>query len=351
MDPSRDMPAWYPWWDEPRLRVSRRRPIHRSPRPACHGSGMDEGPSAAPAASGPPDAPAVAPRDQMPRWMPAPHPAGGRRPSSGCWPPSWLLTRLHDLLLTFVVALFLSFALEPAVDSLARRGWRRGPATGLVLVVLLGTLVVFFGLIGKLVVDQITQFIDQAPAKSQSIEHWINRHLRHASVQPADLQGLQRPERPDPRLRHPPGRQRARVQPERARRRLPLLHHPAVHLLPGGRRSPVPPADLLVHAAGPPTRGAGQLGDRHPEDRRLPLLPAAARDHPGRLPLHRLRGHRRALPAGPGPVRRRRVPVRAGGRHLHRQRLPGPDRPGRRSGQGAVGDRASPSSSNRSRTT
>ncbi len=99
---------------------------------------------------------------------------------------SWLLTRLHDLVLTFVVALFLSFALEPAVDSLARRGWRRGPATALVLVVLLGTLLVFFGLIGKLIVDQVTQFIDQAPSKSQNLEHWINRtfgtHLTNKQI-------------------------------------------------------------------------------------------------------------------------------------------------------------------------
>jgi predicted PurR-regulated permease PerM len=99
----------------------------------------------------------------------------------------WLLARLHDLLLTFVVALFLSFALEPAVDSLARRGWRRGTATGLVLVVLLAVLVLFFGAIGTLVVDQVRQFIDQAPSKTQSVERWINRtfgtHLSNRQIQ------------------------------------------------------------------------------------------------------------------------------------------------------------------------
>ena len=29
--------------------------------------------------------------------------------------------------------------------------------------------------IGKLVVDQVTQFIDQAPEKAQSVEDWVNR--------------------------------------------------------------------------------------------------------------------------------------------------------------------------------
>src|SRR5262245_58180659 len=45
----------------------------------------------------------------------------------------WLLSRLSDLILMLFVSLFLSFALEPAVDWLAQRGWRRGSATGLVL--------------------------------------------------------------------------------------------------------------------------------------------------------------------------------------------------------------------------
>ena len=87
----------------------------------------------------------------------------------------WLLTRLSDLIIMLVVALFLSFALEPAVDWLAQRGWRRGTATGLVLAVLFVLTVLFLGAIGKLVVDQITQFIDQAPEKTQSVEDWVNQ--------------------------------------------------------------------------------------------------------------------------------------------------------------------------------
>jgi len=87
---------------------------------------------------------------------------------------TWLLDKLTGLLLTLVVALFLSFALEPAVDFLAQRGWRRGSATGLVLVALLVMSLLFFGAIGKLVVDQVSEFIDQAPTKLESIETWIN---------------------------------------------------------------------------------------------------------------------------------------------------------------------------------
>ena len=45
----------------------------------------------------------------------------------------WVLRELRSLLIMIFVALFLSLAMEPAVTRLARRGWRRGPATGLVL--------------------------------------------------------------------------------------------------------------------------------------------------------------------------------------------------------------------------
>ena len=281
---------------------------------ACHGAGMDEGPSASagtPAERG--SARPDRPETRCRRGSRAPS-AGLRRPSWACWPGSWLLTRLHDLLLTFVVALFLSFALEPAVDSLARRGWRRGPATALVLVVLLGTLLIFFGLIGKLVVDQVTQFIDQAPAKSQNLEHWINRNFgTHLSNKQISKE-FNDPNGPIRGFATHLAGNALGFSLSALGRDLPLLHHPAVHLLPGGRRAPLPAPDLLVPAPRPPAGGAGQLGGRHPEDRRLPLLPPAARDHPGRVPLHRLRHHRHPVPAGPGPVRGRGVAVRPGGR-------------------------------------
>jgi predicted PurR-regulated permease PerM len=38
----------------------------------------------------------------------------------------WLVVRLRSLLVMLVISLFLAFALEPAANVLARRGWRRG---------------------------------------------------------------------------------------------------------------------------------------------------------------------------------------------------------------------------------
>jgi predicted PurR-regulated permease PerM len=38
----------------------------------------------------------------------------------------WLLVHLRSLIVILVISLFLAFALEPAANVLARRGWRRG---------------------------------------------------------------------------------------------------------------------------------------------------------------------------------------------------------------------------------
>ena len=48
---------------------------------------------------------------------------------------AYLLGALRQVVVWLVLALFFSFALEPGVNRLARRGWRRGSATGFLLAV------------------------------------------------------------------------------------------------------------------------------------------------------------------------------------------------------------------------
>jgi predicted PurR-regulated permease PerM len=71
--------------------------------------------------------------------------------------------RIRDLILWLIAALFLSFAIEPAVNWLARRGWRRGVATGLILLAVLAALLVLVALMVPLVIDQVQQLVDRAP--------------------------------------------------------------------------------------------------------------------------------------------------------------------------------------------
>ena len=71
--------------------------------------------------------------------------------------------QLRAIILWLVAALFLSFALEPAVNWLVARGWRRGSATALVLFGL-----AFLGLIAvaamvPLVIDQVQELITRIP--------------------------------------------------------------------------------------------------------------------------------------------------------------------------------------------
>ena len=97
-----------------------------------------------------------------------------------------LLVALRTLLLALLVSLFLSFAIEPAVNALAKRGWRRGAATGLVFVIILLVMAVFVFAIGSVVVNQVRNFVDQAPQYVDRIEKWINDTF-HANVDFNDL--------------------------------------------------------------------------------------------------------------------------------------------------------------------
>jgi predicted PurR-regulated permease PerM len=87
----------------------------------------------------------------------------------------WLIGRLRGLLIMLLLAQFLALALEPAVNWLAARGWRRGAATGFVM---LGVLIVIGGFavaIGSLVVSQVATLAEQAPDYAEDLLNWINR--------------------------------------------------------------------------------------------------------------------------------------------------------------------------------
>src|SRR3954471_6195949 len=89
----------------------------------------------------------------------------------------WVLGRLHTLLIMVLVAFFLSLAMEPAVDRLARRGWRRGSVTALVLGVVLVFSAVFLAAAGSIVVGQAGDLIDRAPRYVRDFERFVNDDL------------------------------------------------------------------------------------------------------------------------------------------------------------------------------
>jgi len=71
----------------------------------------------------------------------------------------FLWSRLSGLLILVIVSLFLALAIEPGVTRLAKRGWRRGSATALIVFGVMAIGVVFLVAIGTLIGSQIADLL------------------------------------------------------------------------------------------------------------------------------------------------------------------------------------------------
>jgi predicted PurR-regulated permease PerM len=85
-----------------------------------------------------------------------------------------ILSSLRSFFIVIVVSLFLSFAIEPAVNWFEKRGIRRGVGTWIVFGAITIFAVIFAVAMGTVLADQITEFADNAPAYIEDIEVWIN---------------------------------------------------------------------------------------------------------------------------------------------------------------------------------
>ena len=88
-----------------------------------------------------------------------------------------LLVRLQGLFITLLLALFLSFAMEPAVDWLSDRGWKRGRATGLVFAVALIGGATFAWIMVDLFVTEASKLVRDAPGYVRDVTDWVNRRF------------------------------------------------------------------------------------------------------------------------------------------------------------------------------
>ena len=86
----------------------------------------------------------------------------------------WLFLKLQNLFMLLLISLFLALALEPAVNWLHRRRWPRGPATGAVMLVVLVVAVVFFSMLGSMLIGQVLAFISEVPSMVRAVLRWIN---------------------------------------------------------------------------------------------------------------------------------------------------------------------------------
>ncbi|NND76020.1 MAG: AI-2E family transporter [Ilumatobacter sp.] len=82
--------------------------------------------------------------------------------------------RLSGLLILLLVSLFLALAVEPGVNKLARRGWRRGRATMSILLGVLLTFLVFVVAIGTLVGTQVADLLSESDAYITDTVNFLN---------------------------------------------------------------------------------------------------------------------------------------------------------------------------------
>ncbi len=89
----------------------------------------------------------------------------------------WIFTSTSGFLLTVVMSFFVAFALLPAVEFLTRRGWRRGPAAGVVMIAGAAIAGVFVFAIVNVFVGQFTNFVEALPGIVEDVTIWVDDTL------------------------------------------------------------------------------------------------------------------------------------------------------------------------------
>jgi predicted PurR-regulated permease PerM len=98
----------------------------------------------------------------------------------------YLFRSVSGLLILLLVSLFLSLAIEPGVNRLSARGWRRGSATAVILLGVLLAFLVFLTAIGTLVGTQIADLLGNSEKYVTRTVSWINDTFDQ-NVDPEDV--------------------------------------------------------------------------------------------------------------------------------------------------------------------
>ncbi|MCH7788117.1 MAG: AI-2E family transporter [Acidobacteria bacterium] len=85
-----------------------------------------------------------------------------------------IISSLRSFFIVITVSVFLSFAIEPTVNRLEKRGIRRGVGTWIVFAAIMVFTGLFIVAMATVLADQITDFANDAPAYIEDIETWIN---------------------------------------------------------------------------------------------------------------------------------------------------------------------------------
>ena len=97
-----------------------------------------------------------------------------------------LFNRLSDFLVLLLLSLFIALAMEPGVNKLEERGWRRGRATvSILLAVVVGALV-FVGVVGTLVGQQLADLARNSSTYVNDTVKFVNDTF-NTNIDPAEV--------------------------------------------------------------------------------------------------------------------------------------------------------------------
>jgi len=88
---------------------------------------------------------------------------------------TWIVGNTSGFMITLVISVFAAFAMLPAVEALSNRGWRRGLATALVMIVTAAFGIVFAYALINVAVGETIKLVGQVPSYVRSLVSWANR--------------------------------------------------------------------------------------------------------------------------------------------------------------------------------
>lgn len=94
--------------------------------------------------------------------------------------------RLSSFLVLMLVALFVALAMEPGVNRLEARGWKRGRATLTILLAVIVVTLTFFGVVGTLVGQQVADLLKNSSTYVNDTVEFVNDTF-NTNINPAEV--------------------------------------------------------------------------------------------------------------------------------------------------------------------
>ena len=123
--------------------------------------------------------------NRMPRWFP--------RAAVIFWMAAlgalvlrWSFQRLSGFLILLLLSLFIALAMEPGVNKLEARGWKRGRATITILLTIIVLALAFVGVVGTLVGQQVADLLRNSSSYVNDTVKFVNDTF-HTNIDPAQV--------------------------------------------------------------------------------------------------------------------------------------------------------------------